>query len=145
MRFLTLLVIAISLSACSSVPANERGWIEPVDAVRAANDDPAYGVRGDFVLTVKALASYPERSFLNSETDYRDQRNLTVRMPTSIVPELEQRLGVRFADLKNRRIVVTGLAKRARIDFLEDGRPSGKYYYQTHVRVDSPTQVRFAE
>lgn len=88
MRLLVAIAIAALVSACSSVPTNTRGWIEPVDAIRAANDDPANGVRGEFIITVKALDSYPERSFLNSEKDYRDQRNLTIRMPTSIVPKL---------------------------------------------------------
>ena len=145
MRLLVAIAIAALVSACSSVPTNTRGWIEPVDAIRAANDDPANGVRGEFIITVKALDSYPERSFLNSEKDYRDQRNLTMRMPTSIVPKLEKRLGVKFQDLKNRRLVVLGVAKRNRIDFVADGKPTGKYYYQTHVHVDSATQIKFAE
>lgn len=145
MRLLFALTIAFLVSACSTVPTNSKGWIDPVDAIRAANDDPIHGVRGEFIITVKALDSYPERSFLNSEKDYRDQRSLTVRMPTSIVPKLEQRLGVKFQDLKNRRLVIFGVARRNRINFVNDGQPTGKYYYQTHVQVDSPTQIKFAE
>jgi hypothetical protein len=143
-RFLVAVTI-ILVSACSSVRTNPNGWIEPLEAVRMANEDPAYGIRGEFVVTVKALDSYPERSFLNSELDYRDQRNLTIRMPTSMLPKLEERLGVKFHDLKGRRLVVTGVAKRARIDFVTDNKPTGKYYYQTHVSVDSATQIRFAQ
>ena len=41
MRLLVAIAIAALVSACSSVPTNTRGWIEPVDAIRAANDDPA--------------------------------------------------------------------------------------------------------
>ena len=145
MRFLVAITIAVLVCACSSVPTNSKGWIEPVDAIRAANDDPTHGVRGEFIITVKALDSNPGRSYLNSEKDYRDQRNLTIRMPTSILPKLEQRLGVKFQDLKNRRLVVLGVAKRNRINFVNDGQPTGKYYYQTHVHVDSPTQIKFAE
>ncbi|MEJ2791494.1 MULTISPECIES: hypothetical protein [unclassified Pseudoxanthomonas] len=145
MRSLVVIAAALLICACSTVPTNSKGWIEPIDAIRAANDDPRNGVRGEFIITVKALDSYPERSFLNSEKDYRDQRNLTIRMPTSVVPKLEQRLGVKFQDLKNRRLVVLGVAKRNRIDFVTDGKPTGKYYYQTHVQVDSATQIKFAE
>lgn len=145
MRLLAVIATAALISACSTVPTNSRGWIEPVDAVRAANDDPVYGVRGEFIITVKALDSNPEWSYLNSERDYRDQRNLTIRLPTSITPKLEQRLGVKFQDLKNRRLVILGVAKRNRINFMNDNRPTGKYYYQTHVQVDSPTQIKFAE
>ena len=137
--------MAIAIAACSSVPTNSKGFIEPVDAIRAANEDPTYGVRGEFIISVKALNSYQEWSFLNSEKDYRDQRNLTIKLPTSIVPKLEQRLGIKFEDLKNRRLVVLGVAKRVRIGFVAEGRLSDKYYYQTHVLVDSPTQIKIAD
>ena len=145
MRLLWTTAMAISIAACSSVPTNSKGFIEPVDAIRAANEDPTYGVRGEFIISVKALNSYQEWSFLNSEKDYRDQRNLTIKLPTSIVPKLEQRLGIKFEDLKNRRLVVLGVAKRVRIGFVADGRLSDKYYYQTHVLVDSPTQIKIAD
>ena len=145
MRLLAVIAISLLACSCSSVPTNSKGWIEPTDAIRAANEDPRYGVRGEFVITVKALDTTPYRSYLNSEMDYRDQRNLTIRMPTSIVPDLEKRLGVKFQDLKNRRLVILGVAKRNRIDFVADGKPTGKYYYQTHVHVDSATQIKFAE
>ena len=145
MRLLAVIAISLLACSCSSVPTNSKGWIEPTDAIRAANDDPRYGDRGEFVITVKALDITPYRSYLNSEMDYRDQRNLTIRMPTSIVPDLEKRLGVKFQDLKNRRLVILGVAKRNRIDFVADGKPTGKYYYQTHVHVDSATQIKFAE
>ena len=145
MRLFVVFVAALLACACSSVPTNSKGWIEPIDAVRAANDDPLHGVRGEFIITVRAVDSTPDQSYLNSEKDYRDQRNLTVRMPSSIVPDIEQRLGVRFHDLRNRRLVIHGLAKRHRIDFVSDGKPTGKYYYQTQVQVSSPTQVRFAD
>ena len=144
MRFLVVALAAL-ISACSTVSPTSNGWIEPVEAIRGANNDPIYGVRGEFLITVKALNSYEEWSFLNSEQDYRDQRNLTVKLPTAVLPKLEQRLGVPFQELKGHKLLVLGAAKRARIDFVTDGRPTGKYYYQTHVLVESPTQVRLAE
>ena len=42
-------------------------------------------------------------------------------------------------------MAVLGEARRVRIAFVNEGRPSGAYYYQTRVDVLSPTQVRFAE
>lgn len=144
MRLLLAMIMVAGMSSCATVPTTSQGWIEPVEAIRAANDDPRHGVRGEFIVSVSALNSYEEWSYLNSERDYRDQRNLTIKMPTSMVPELEQRLGVEFENLKNRRLVVLGVAKRRRIDFVVDGRPTGKYYYQTNVLVDSPTQISFA-
>lgn len=145
MRLLMVCAIALLACACSSVPTDSKGWIEPVEAIRAANDDPAYGVRGEFIMTVKGFGADQKWSYLNSERDYRDQRALTIRMPTSIIPELEKRLGVKFKDLAGRRLVVLGTAMRVRIDFLQDGKRTGAYYYQTHIKVDSATQVRLVE
>ncbi|MBE2211881.1 MAG: hypothetical protein IAE66_09725 [Xanthomonadaceae bacterium] len=141
-----LVLLAMCLSGCASVERNDRGWIEPTEAIRAANEDPQHGVRGHFVMTVKAIGGEHEWVFLNSERDYRDQRNLTIKMRKSLVPKVERRLGVPFDELKNRRIVVQGTARRVRILFLNDaGRPSGKYYFQTHVAVTSETQIDFAK
>ena len=140
-----LALLLICMSGCASVAHNDRGWIEPTEAIRAANDDPQYGVRGHFVMTVKAIGGQHDRTFLNSELDYRDQRNLTIVMRTSLVPEVERRLGVSLKELKNRRIVVLGTGRRVRIIFLDgNGQPSGKYYFQTHVTVTSATQIDFA-
>ena len=80
-----------------------------------------------------------------AEKDYRDQRCLTVDLETSLVPDLEKRLGLPLEKLKGRRIVVLGVAKRVQIFFFENGRPTRKYYYQTHVRVAYPTQVELAD
>lgn len=145
MRLLTIIILAILIAACSSAPTDSRGWIAPMEAIRAANEDPTHGVRGDFIITVKAQAVLENHVYLNSELDYRDQRNLTIRMPLAMVPVLEEHLGVEFGHLKNRRLVVSGVAKRVRIDFIDDGGPTGKYYYQTHVRVNKPSQIRFAD
>ena len=144
MRLLVVAALAALIAACSTVPSGPDGWIEPVDAIRAANNDPLYGLRGHFVLTVKAIGSQGDWTYLNSETDYRDQRCLAVRMPTSMIPKLEQRVGAALQEVKGRRIVVLGVARRVRIDLNSNGRPTGKYYYQTQIQADSPTQVEFA-
>ncbi len=141
----TGLMLLLMLAGCGTVPVDSRGWITPADAVRAVNESPSQPLRGEFVLTVRAIGSQGERTFLNSETDYRNQNNLTIAMRTSTATALEKRLGVALADLKGRRIVVLGEARRVRIGLFDDRkRPTGKYYFQTHVPVDSPTQVRFA-
>lgn len=144
MRLLITIIAAILVSACSIVVTDSRGWIEPIEAIRAANEDPAQGVSGEFIVTVKALDSDKGWSFVNSEKDYRDQRNLTIRMPAAMVPDLEKRLGVEFSELMNRRLVVRGIAKRVRINFTGGGLPTGKYYYQTHVQVEDPSLIKFA-
>lgn len=145
MRLLFTVLLLLSLGACSTVATTPQGWVEPVEAIRAANSDPAYGVRGSFVMTVKATGEQGRWSFLNSEPDYHDQRNLTVRMPTTLVPKLEKHLGLSLHELENHRIVVMGTARRVRIEFTENGHPTGKYYFQTHVLVDSTSQVQLAD
>jgi len=44
--------------------------------------------------------------------------------------------------LQGRTIRVDGEARRVRIDFLAGGRPTGKYYYQTHVVIERGEQLR---
>jgi hypothetical protein len=39
---------------------------------------------------------------------------------------------------------IIGVEKRARIDFVSDDHPIGKYYYQTHARVE-PNSDNFRE
>lgn len=144
LRAVALVFLVAVACACSPV-TSKQDWIEPIDAINAANNDPVHGVRGKFIITVKGLDSYPQESFLNSERDYRDQRCLTIRIPTSLLPELEQRLGLAFADLRHRRLVVLGVARRQRIEFFRGNMPTGKYYYQTHVAVSSATQITLAD
>lgn len=50
-------LLAAALAGYGSVPERCAGWIEPVEAVRAANDDPVFGIRGRFVLTVHAIGT----------------------------------------------------------------------------------------
>lgn len=144
-RIILFVLLTLSFSGHACAQRNARGWIEPMEAIREANEDPLHGMRGHFVMTVKAMGSQREHTFLNSERDYRDQRNLTVAMKSSLIPDIERRLGVSIKELKGRRIVVQGVARRVRIGFFDDkGRPTGLYYFQTQVHITSATQVEFA-
>ena len=101
------------------------------------------GVAGTFVLQVRATGTDDGRVYLNSETDYRDQRNLTIAITPAAAGALTARLGAPpAAALAGQRIVVDGVATRVRIDFTVDGHPSGKYYYQTQVQVTDAAQIR---
>jgi len=151
-------VMMLSLSvACSSVQAEDSGnSITPAEAIARANNDPQYGVRGQFLMEVKAIGRSEGYSYLNSEVDYRDQRCLTIAMPDDVAEKLERKFGIPIKDLKGRKILIMGVAKRVRILFVPEGesinrftsrREIGKmqYYYQTQIRVSSPTQIEFAE
>jgi hypothetical protein len=128
--------------------------ITPAEAIPlAAAAAPDRGIRGTFLITVKASGEDKKRKeiYLNSELDYRDQRNLTVRIEPSAIPGLEARFG---KDLKKvfigKQILVTGTATRVTIIFGKprvsavNGGLRNKYYFQTHVSVASAEQIVLA-
>ena len=107
----------------------------------AANAAPR-GVPGTFGMIVKRAEMVGPRLFLNSEDDYRDQRNLSIAIQPQALPVLRQRLGGDLrAALVGRDIRVKGVARRTRIDFFNNGKRTGKYYFQTHVSVGSSAQI----
>lgn len=121
------------------------GWITPAEAVHAANDDPQRGISGTFVFTVKNVNVEDDRLYLNSEHDYRHQLALNVIVDAAQRDALQAQLGMPLERLVNRRVLVQGTALRTTIAFTTDGgRPTGKYYFQTQLRVDDARQVRFA-
>jgi len=73
------------------------------------------------------------------------ERKSSGRLPRAARATLK-RLGLRSdGDFVGRRISVNGVAERVRIDFTGNGRSTGKYDYQTHVRVGRPGQISLAE
>jgi hypothetical protein len=111
--------------------------ILPEQAVMRAAADPS-GVAGTFRLTVQATGHQNGRFFINSEKDYRDQRNLTIAVSLTDYRLLNLRFG-RSADtaLPGKTITVRGVAKRVQIYFFAGGQRTDKYYYQTHVTLGS--------
>jgi hypothetical protein len=120
--------------------------LSPTEAVTAAADAAPRGVRGVFAMRVTATGWVRGRVYLNSENDYRDQRNLTI----NITPRAAERLARRHGERADRffvgkRIEVRGTARRTRIDFISRNRPTGLYYYQTHVAVTDPDQISIVD
>jgi len=116
----------------------------PREAIFAAADAAPGAVPGTFVMHVTATGRVGPRIYLNSEADYRDQRNLSI----AISPWAAQQLAHRFggapeARLRGRTIAVRGAARRTRIGIFDNfHRPTGLYYYQTHVAVTDADQIR---
>lgn len=141
------LAVAV-LGGCASVPnapqaeRTETAWITPRQAVLMAADAAPGGVAGTFALHVQATGTQSRRTYLNSELDYRDQRNLTVAITPDAAEQLTQRLGEHpLVALKGKDILVRGTAKRTRISFFANGQVTDKYYFQTHVSVTDADQV----
>lgn len=146
MRVPTSYLVCLLLSACQTTSLSPNLAAAPgmsaQQAVMAAADAAPRGVPGHFALVVKRAEMVGPRLFLNSEEDYRDQRNLSVAIQPHALPALRDRLGKDLrAALVGRDVRVRGVARRTRIDFTNNGRPTGKYYFQTHVAVDSANQI----
>ena len=111
-----------------------------------AADAAPHGVYGVFELAVRRAELVGTDFFLNSQDDYRDPRNLSVEIGPIAQEALRNRLGQDLDKaLKGHTIRVLGYAHTVRIDFMSDGKPSGKYYFQTHVPVGSANQIELAD
>lgn len=104
------------------------------------------GVVAVFEISVRRGEQVGSNYFLGTEDDYRDRRNLSIRIAKPPQTELRERFG---EDLKlafvGKKLLVAGRAKRTRIAFLDSaGRRTGRYYYQTHVEVRNPLQIERA-
>lgn len=138
-------LVFAALAACERAPPSVKGaeWIEPSNAVQLAAASPQDGVTGVFYMTVKAAEQSRRILHLNSELDYRDQRNLSVAVGPQATEELTKLLDASpELALKDKRILVIGTAKRAKIIFTEGGKSTDKYYYQTHVSVTKASQIK---
>ena len=138
--------LVLSLAAgCASVPASTdaASSITPERAVLLAATAAPAGYGGVFAVRVQAVGTQNGNIYLNSEADYRDQRNLSVAITPSAAKELTARLGAPpNVALYGKRILVKGLASRVTIYFIADGKPTDKYYYQTHVHVSDANQIQ---
>ncbi|GAA0574578.1 hypothetical protein [Rhizomicrobium electricum] len=126
---------ALTVALCAAtVGAFGQETITPRRAIEMAADAAPAGVAGKFVMTVRATGREDSNIFLNSENDYRDQRNLTVVVPPLVSAMLLKKFGA-LPDVyfTGKTIAVTGEAKRVKIVFTCNGMPTAKYYYQTHV------------
>ncbi len=126
-------------------PSCNRGCLSAVEAVTYASylGDKA-GVAGTFEMPVVGVGQQNGLFYLNSERDYRDRNCLTIAMTPAAVLAL---VGTADPDqvrkrLRGHRILVRGVAQQVRINFMADGKPTEKYYYQVHVRVAEPGQIR---
>lgn len=116
--------------------------VAPIVAAEKAPDH----VPGVFVLNVQATGRSKGDVFLNSETDYRDPRNLSVRILPSAQEELRKKYGDDFeAALKGKPVEVMGWVAQTKILFTANGVDTGKYYYQTHVVVHAADQIQRVE
>lgn len=144
---LLLFTTLIALGACAMAPnkpAPRAEWLSPEQAIQKAKANPLYGAHGTFVMTVRRVGADKGMVYLDSRSNYRDAHNVTIVMPESVAQQLASRFDEpRKRLLIGQKIRVVGRAKRVHIDLMRNGRPIGKYYYQTHIDVDDPRQIRW--
>ncbi|MEZ5457601.1 MAG: hypothetical protein R3F04_16095 [Lysobacteraceae bacterium] len=144
----TIFLVLMSLVGCANVPTSRQtagsgqDLLTPQQAIFMAASVAPASVDGVFAMRVQATGTQGQLTYLNSELDYRDQRNLTV----TITPDAARQLTERFGDhprisLKDKTIRVRGSAIRTTIHFYANGKPTGQYYYQTQVNVTDARQI----
>ena len=133
------------LAGCAHAPGAPEGQkrpMTPVEAVEQAAKWAPEGVRGEFAFEVKSVGSDGKDSFIHSEPDYRDPRCLTLRVAPRVRAQLEARFGGKLEQvLVGRKLLARGTASQVRIDWVTDSRPTGRFYYQTHVNIAHDTQI----
>lgn len=122
------------------------GPIPPMLAVMLAAEHEDTGAMGLFAFQVKNVGRVGDDLFIGSEADYRDQRNLSIRIRPDAQHELQ---ALHRADpetmLMGKFVSVWGRVRRVRVDFTSYGLPTGKYYYQTQLAVVDATQLLIAD
>jgi hypothetical protein len=136
----------LALAGCAPTTLAQVGAatdLLPSQAIeRAATVAPA-GIGGVFRMTVRATGRQDGNIYLNSERDYRDQRDLTIVVPAIAQARLAASFGGDVDEvLRGKTIRVRGVAHRVTIWFTADGKRTDKYYYQTHVGVLHADQIK---
>ncbi|WP_124748979.1 hypothetical protein [Alteromonas facilis] len=96
----------------------------------------------EYQLDIKASGKQGEFVYLNTKLDYRDQENITVTIPPSVVSLLESTYGQPAEDFFiGKAIAVRGLARQVRTQASTEGQSNAKFFYQTHIRIKDIAQI----
>lgn len=142
-----VLAFIFLLAGCTSTTSHTTSsFSDTMEIIKAAADSAPKGVPGQYTLQIVATGSQGQYVYLNTEKDYRDQRAVTVALHPKVIAQLTAKYGMPPQEyFLNKEIVVNGEAQRVEIAFLSDGKPTGKYYYQTHVRVMDLSQLKVVD
>ena len=140
-----VVLLLMLISACSSTE-KPSGIVDSntMLIIEKANEIAPQPIQGEFVLTIRNADTVNRNVYLNTQSDYRDQRAVTVVIPSNYVRALTQMHGEHPQQYFNgKRIEVRGAAKRVKINFYSaNGQESDKYYYQTHILLDRPEYIK---
>lgn len=140
MKYL-ILIATLTLSACSST--SSINITDTMNLIALTEENAPIGVHGTFKFQIKASGSRRGEVFLNTEMDYRDRRAITIVLKPNTIAEFTDKYGsTPEAYFIDKKIQVTGEAKRVKIDFISKGRITNKYYFQTHIKVSALKQIK---
>ena len=132
------------LSDCSYLESSGDVFISPLNAIQLTSESESNSQIGEFQMQIKSIDNIQRMTFLNSELDSKDQRNLTIAIRPRAVQQLTKKYGDKLQEqLLNSEIKVSGEAKRQKIWVLHRNLNTGQYYYQTKVFVKSADQISF--
>ncbi len=136
-HILRVVIGAVVILSAPVAARDTRLRLSPAQAVMNAAEMPE-GIGGVFEMVVRATGRQNGLLYLNSEADYRDPRNLTIVVTPGEEEALRVRLGGPVQTTIFRKVIaVRGIARKTRINFISDGQPTGKYYFQTHLKLRS--------
>ncbi|MEA1674205.1 hypothetical protein [Nitrospirillum sp. BR 11163] len=133
-----LLLGSVLVAGCATQPLTTE------DAIHYAATVAPDVYSDTYILDVVATGRQDGRIFLNSQEDYRDPHNLCIEILPGALPAFRQAYG-QDADayFKGHRITVLGEARRVTIWYVtQTGERTGKSYYQTHIVVSDPDQIK---
>jgi hypothetical protein len=145
MIYSVFLAVSLLFPFASILAQTTPRVLSPVEAVIGAAEAATTSrrvLRGVFEMQVRAAGRQDSLLYLNSETDYRDQRSLTIAITPAVERALREKFGSNIeGQFVGKRIRVTGSAQRITIWFSCYGKKTDKYYYQTHVPVFNLEQL----
>lgn len=141
MKFFIMLSILL-LASCSTAPpqvtTSEISEIEQIIAL-ASNEN----IQGSFTIPIKAVGKQRGVTFLNSETNYKDKKNISIVLSPKISESFEGTYDLNAITYwVGKTVKVSGTAERAKIWYYQQGKKTERYYFQTHIRVTSLDQLQ---
>lgn len=140
-----MIVRLVFLAALLAIPgtALAQGAIRALDAVRQSIERPHAPLEAQWIeMDVCGSGEDGAHGFLNSVRDYRSRDSLNVELLPTVRARLEQRLGDDpIAVLRGQRIAVFGPVRQVQINLYEGGVPTGRYYFQTQMRLASASHL----
>lgn len=114
----------------------------PMQAIQYSEASPEKGYEGVFEFEVQNAAMVRGRLILNSERDYRDRRNVSVKFHPELLVLMQSQHGLDLESyFKGKTITVKGTANRAVIKAKDSDGKILFPYYQTHINVSDLAQL----